>query len=146
MAGYSGTPLPRKLGIAAGHHIGVLRAPSGFSLDELPDTVSCRTSLRGTPLDVILFFAKAKAEVAREFSALQKRLTPAGGLWICWPKKASGVSTDLTEDVIREIGLAHGLVDNKVCAVDETWSGLRFVRRLKDRAPKDHPPKDRARA
>src|SRR5262245_52715975 len=121
MAGYSGTPLPRKLGIKSGHRVGLLRAPSGFDLGELDDGVSIQTVLRGKqPLDVILFFAKTKAEVEKSFPALVDRLAMAGGLWISWPKKASGVPTDLTEDVIRGIGLANGLVDNKVCAIDET--------------------------
>jgi hypothetical protein len=84
-------------------------------------------------LDVMVFFTDNRAELVKEFRGLAKLLSPAGGLWIAWPKKASGVPTDLTEDRIREIGLEIGLVDNKVCAVDDTWSGLRFVHRLKDR-------------
>jgi len=84
-------------------------------------------------MDVMVYFTKSRLELVNEFPALARRLSPAGGLWIAWPKKASGVATDLTEDRIREIGLEAGLVDNKVCAVDETWSGLRFVIRLKDR-------------
>jgi Protein of unknown function (DUF3052) len=84
-------------------------------------------------MDVMVFFTDNRAELVKEFRGLTERLSPAGGLWIAWPKKASGVPTDLTEDRIREIGLEVGLVDNKVCAVDDTWSGLRFVHRLKDR-------------
>ena len=94
---------------------------------------SLREDSRASAFNVMIFFTSERAELVRRFSALARRLCPAGGLWISWPKKASGVSTDLTEDRVREVGLAAGLVDNKVCAVDETWSGLRFVFRLKDR-------------
>ncbi len=139
MAGYSGTPLPRKLGIKESHRVALVNAPAGFSLGDLPG-VTLTTKLGGRALcDVILFFADRQAVVEKEFAKLARRLTPAGGLWICWPKKASGLASDLTEDTIRAVGLAHGLVDNKVCAVDETWSGLRFVRRLKDRPGEKYP-------
>jgi len=87
---------------------------------------------------VIVFFTKSRTELAQSFAPISERLDMAGGLWISWPKKASGVTTDLTEDAVREIGLAAGLVDNKICAVDETWSGLRFVVRVKDRATLGH--------
>jgi hypothetical protein len=137
MAGYSGTPLPQKLGIKAGSRIAILGAPEGFgaTLGALPDGVVPDTTLRRVAgsSDVLLFFVTRRAELEKRFAALQKALDPAGGLWIAWPKRTSGVATDLTEDVIRSIGLAAGLVDNKVCAVDETWSGLRFVVRLADR-------------
>jgi hypothetical protein len=139
MAGYSGTPLATKLGIKKGHRVAAIHAPQGFvrSLGNLPDGVEFRENGRGSALDVMVYFTQSRAQLAKEFAGLAERLSPAGGLWIAWPKKASGVPTDLTEDRIREIGLAAGLVDNKVCAVDETWSGLRFVIRLKDRpAPK----------
>lgn len=133
-AGYSGTPLARKLGIKADTHIALIGAPVGFrrELDELPDNVIFVTGEEG-PLDLILFFAKSQSEVTRNFSRLAAKLRPTGMLWIAWPKKASGVTTDLSENVVREIGLDAGLVDVKVCAVNDTWSGLKFVIRLKDR-------------
>jgi hypothetical protein len=133
-AGYSGTPLPRKLGIKPSARVGLIGAPDGFDqlLDELPDGVAIRRRARG-PLDVILAFFTARAALERRFEALRGALETDGGLWIAWPKRASGVDTDLTENVVRELGLAVGLVDNKVCAIDETWSGLRFVYRLADR-------------
>lgn len=136
MAGYSGTPLAKKLGIKEGHRVALIHVPADFSstLEGLPADVTLQTDLKGREgLDVILFFADQRRELVKSFASLQKRLTPAGGLWIAWPKKASGVPTDLTEDVIRAVGLEFGLVDNKVCAVDETWSGLRFVIRVRDR-------------
>lgn len=136
MAGYSGTPLAKKLGIKEGHRVALIHAPLDFSstLAGLPAGVTLQTDLEGRErLDVILFFTDQRTDLVKRFASLQKRLTPAGGLWIAWPKKASGVPTDLTEDVIRAVGLESGLVDNKVCAIDETWSGLRFVFRLQDR-------------
>ena len=134
MAGYSGTPLPRKLGIKEGHRVAILGAPEGFDriLGDLPAGVS--TQQRATRrLDVIVAFLRTRSELTRRFERLAAALDPAGGLWIAWPKRASGIQTDLTEDVAREIGLAHGLVDNKVCAIDEIWSGLRLVWRLENR-------------
>jgi alkylation response protein AidB-like acyl-CoA dehydrogenase len=133
-AGYSGTPLPRKLGIKPDSRLALLGAPEDFSdtLGELPPGVSLRRSARG-PLDVIVAFFGQRAELERRLPALTRALDRAGGLWIAWPKRASGVPTDLGEGVIRELGLAAGLVDNKVCAIDGTWSGLRFVYRLRDR-------------
>ena len=135
MAGYSKTPLSAKLGIKKDHCVAVINAPSGFrqTLGQLPEGVSLREDGRASALDVMILFTSSRSELAQRFSGLANRLCPAGGLWIAWPKKASGMSTDLTEDRVREIGLAAGLVDNKVCAVDETWSGLRFVIRLRDR-------------
>jgi hypothetical protein len=135
MAGYSGTPLPKKLGIKAGHRVALLQQPSGFrrTLEPLPDDVTLLDALAEEALDVILLFVGNEKDLKQQFALAASALQSAGGLWVCWPKKASGVVTDLTEDVIRGIGLAQGLVDNKVCAVDETWSGLRFVVRLKDR-------------
>src|SRR5262245_20349751 len=136
MAGYSGTPLVKKLGIKEGHRVALLNAPDDFltTLGELPADVATHTDLGGRhAFDVILFFTTARVHLVKHFARLAKRLTSAGGLWIAWPEKASGVATDLTEDRVREIGLEAGLVDNKVCAVDETWSGLRFVIRLADR-------------
>lgn len=136
MAGYSGTPLPQKLGIKPGARVALVRAPDGFerTLAPLPDGVTLRTQARGTQ-DVIVFFATRHAELERRFGALSRAIEPAGGLWIAWPKRTAGVATDLTENRVREIGLANGLVDNKVCAVDDTWSGLRFVYRVRDRPP-----------
>jgi hypothetical protein len=135
MSGYSGTPLPRKLGIKPGHRLLVLGAPKRFveeTLGELPDGVELRRRASGTA-DVIVAFYVRRAELARRLPALRERMEPAAGLWIAWPKRASGVATDLTEDVVRELALANTLVDNKVCAIDETWSGLRLVIRLRDR-------------
>jgi hypothetical protein len=135
MAGYSGTPLVKKLGIKPGHHLALLGAPAGFTatLGDLPDGVAVQNELVGDPLDVIVLFAPDEAALRRGFATAARRLCPAGGLWVAWPKKASGVPTDLTETEVRAIGLAAGLVDNKVCAVDDVWAGLRFVIRVQDR-------------
>jgi hypothetical protein len=135
VAGYSGTPLPQKLGIGEGARVALVRAPDGFadSLEPLlPEGVRVRTRLSGA-LDVIVFFVTRRSELERRFAGMVRALQPAGGLWIAWPKKTAGVATDLSENVVREIGLGSGLVDNKVCAVDDVWSGLRFVYRLADR-------------
>jgi hypothetical protein len=134
MAGYSGTPLARKLGIKAGHRVGLIGAPSGFesTLEPLPDAVRVGPLGRGRH-DVIVFFTRRRSALERRLPGLRQRLAPAGGLWVAWPKKSSGVATDLAFDAVQRAGLAIGLVDNKVCAVDEIWSGLRFVVRLKDR-------------
>ena len=136
MAGYSGTPLPQKLGLKAGARLGLMGAPQGFAqtLGALPPGVATSDATRGSsPLDVIVCFAPSRAELARMLPKAHKRLDANGGLWICWPKKASGVVTDVGENDVRNAGLAAGLVDNKVCAVDEVWSGLRLVFRVKDR-------------
>ncbi len=135
MAGYSGTPLVKKLAIKEGHRVAFPSAPDGFRglIGELPEGVTVKSRASG-PLDVIVFFTKSRAELERRLPALRRAMDPAAGLWIAWPKRSSGVATDMTEDVARELGLAMGLVDNKVCAIDETWSGLRLVIRLKDRA------------
>jgi len=134
LAGYSGKPLVAKLGIKPDTHIAILHSPNGYDrrLGKLPSGVTRKASAVG-PLDFVQFFTKERQELERRFPALGRALAPAGMLWISWPKRASGVVTDLTEDVIRVIGLAHGLVDVKVAAVDDVWSGLKFVRRLKDR-------------
>src|SRR6478672_5866069 len=134
MAGYSGTPLTKKLGIKEGSHVALLSAPEGFdrTLGELPDGVETRTSARGS-LDVVVFFTTARAALGRRFDALARAIFPDGGLWVAWPKRASGLETDLTEDVVRDLALERGLVDNKVCAIDDTWSGLRLVYRVADR-------------
>jgi hypothetical protein len=133
-AGYPGTPLVKKLGIREGFRVALVGAPDGFRgvLEELPNGVSFVTSVQGQ-LDFVLFFVKTRSELTRNFSRLAAKLTPAGMLWIAWPKKASGVATDLSDGVVREIGLDAGLVDVKVCAVNEIWSGLKFVIRVKDR-------------
>jgi hypothetical protein len=133
-AGYSGTPLPRKLGIREGSRLLLVGAPAGFAelLGDLPPAVES-VAPGANDVDVAVLFAGEAASVRERFAALAAALQPAGGLWIAWPKRSSGVATDLDEDVVREIGLAEGLVDNKVCAIDATWSGLRFVWRLRDR-------------
>jgi hypothetical protein len=133
-AGYSGKPLVEKLGIERGSTIAILGAPRGYdrTLGPLPRPLRRKRSLSGS-LDLIQFFTRHRVELERRFARLVNALRPAGALWISWPKKAAGVPTDLTEDVIRGIGLDHDLVDVKVAAIDEVWSGLKFVRRLKDR-------------
>lgn len=130
-----GSPLAKKLGIKDGHRVAFPSAPDGFVglLGELPEGVRIRSRASG-PLDVIVFFTRSRAELERRLPALRRALDPAAGLWIAWPKRSSGVETDLTEDAVRELGLANRLVDNKVCAIDETWSGLRLVIRLTDRS------------
>ena len=134
MAGYSGTPLPRKLGIKEGHRLALIDAPDAFdrTLGALPQGVETRRSARGRS-DVMVCFVTRRAQLERRFGALKRALEFDGGLWIAWPKRASGVETDVTEDVVREVALANGLVDVKVCAVDDVWSGLRLVYRLEDR-------------
>jgi hypothetical protein len=134
-SGYSGTPLPRKLGIKPGHRVALLGAPDDFesaTLGELPDGV--RVARRaGGKADVIVSFHTARAGLERRLPALRAMMEPDAGLWIAWPKRTSKVPTDITEDVLREVALPTGLVDNKVCAVDATWSGLRLVIRLEYR-------------
>jgi hypothetical protein len=136
MAGYSGTPLPRKLGIKEGHQVALVDAPEAFeeSLGDLPEGVTVHNSIppRG-PLDVVVWFTLRRSDFARRLGKIRLRMAPAAGLWVAWPKKASGVVTDMTEHAIREVALPTGLVDNKVCAIDETWSGLRLVIRLENR-------------
>lgn len=133
MAGYSGTPLLKKLGIKAGNKIIVLKEPPAYWdwLSPLPEDVRAMT--RGTEIDFIHLFVKDKKNFEKEFLNYKKYLKKDGMLWISWPKKSSKIATDLDENVIREFGLKNGLVDVKVCAVDEIWSGLKFVIRLKDR-------------
>ena len=133
-AGYSGTPLARKLGIRPGARLALLDAPDGFdsTLEGLPGDVTVLLQARA-PLDVIVAFFTARSALQRRLPRLKSSLCADGGLWISWPKRASGKPTDLSEGVVRELGLANGLVDNKVCAIDEIWSGLRLVYRLADR-------------
>jgi len=127
-AGYSGKPLVTKLGIKPGHRVSLVAPPRGFLLEGLPEDVrSLGQSAR--ELDVVMLFVKSRAELARGFQRETARLATGGMLWVAWPKKASGVKTDVTEDVVREIVLPAGWVDVKVCAVDETWSGLKILRR-----------------
>ena len=135
-AGYSGTPLPQKLGIKEEHEVAVLDAPRGFfdTLGKLPSGATLQTRLAGkAPFDVIVAFVKTIADLTRTLKDARPRMHPAAGLWIAWPKKSSGVPTEITEDVIRQIALPTGVVDNKVCAIDETWSGLRLVIRKENR-------------
>ena len=125
-AGYSGTPLLQKLGIADGAAVSVVGAPRGFSLVKKKGKA---------PFDVAVVFAPSKADVKELFAAASRAMKEAGGVWMAWPKKSSGIETDVTENVLREIILPTGWVDNKVCAIDETYSGLRFVKRKSLRSP-----------
>jgi hypothetical protein len=124
VAGYSGTPLAQKLGIAPGRSVLVLGAPRRFTLVKRAGR---------EPFDVALVFVKSRAVLAPTFADTAERMTEAGGIWLAWPKKSSGVRTDVTENALREVVLATGWVDNKVCAIDDTYSGLRFVKRLQIR-------------
>jgi hypothetical protein len=124
---YSHTPLPRKLGIEADSRVALQGAPAGFA-----DTIGIRPRTRGE-LDVVILFATKKGELTRAFAPLARRLAPAGGLWIAWPKKSAQMDTDLSFETVQGVGLDAGLVDNKSCSIDETWQALRFVYRLEDR-------------
>jgi hypothetical protein len=132
-AGYSGTPLPRKLGITEGDELALIGAPDGFDdrLGELPGVTVHTDLASGARFDVMVVFVTRRAELEAELDRLRARMAPACGLWIAWPKRASMVPTDMTEQVVRDIALPTGLVDNKVCAIDEIWSGLRLVIRRK---------------
>jgi hypothetical protein len=134
MPGYSGTPLPKKLGIKDGFRVRFLDAPAEVRKELEAAVAGCEIAGDGKkPLDFAMMFTASREQLSSEFGRLSKQLAPAGMLWISWPKKSSGVATDLNENVVREIGLRTGLVDVKVCAVTEVWSGLKFVRRVKDR-------------
>jgi hypothetical protein len=138
MPGYSGTPLPKKLGIKPRFCIQLVAAPSDVQAELREAVAGCETVPVGksdhqSVLDFAMVFTKSQAELKQEFRRLAKLLASAGMLWVSWPKKSSGVASDLDENRVREIGLAAGLVDVKVCAVTEIWSGLKFVRRVKDR-------------
>ena len=134
MPGYSGTPLPKKLGIKDGFRVHFVEAPPEVVAGLKPSLGKCEIAADGkTPLDFAMVFTKSGSLLSKEFKRLAKSLAPAGMLWVSWPKKSSGVKTDLDENIVREIGLAAGLVDVKVCAVTDVWSGLKFVRRVKDR-------------
>jgi hypothetical protein len=131
MAGYSGTPLPKKLGIVEGSTVALIDAPLGV-VDGLPPGVTVKRQARGTAEVVVSFFTRRR-DFERRIDSLAKMIFPAGGLWVAWPKRASGQQTDMHEGVVREVALPLGLVDNKVCAIDETWTGLRVVWRRERR-------------
>ena len=135
MAGYSSTPLAKKLGIKEGSRIALVNAPNDFEseLGELPHRVEF-VKRPTNSLDIVLFFVLTERALARDFAKLAGKLVTNGMIWIAWPKKSSGVTTDLSFERVQRIGLDAGLVDVKICAIDETWSGLKFVYRLKDRA------------
>lgn len=136
MAGYSGTPLPRKLGIKDGYRVALVSAPPDFekTLGELAPGAIVQVGLTGkNPLDVVVVFVTRREELERQLTQIRKRMAPAAGLWVAWPKKASGVPTNMTDHAVRDIALPAGLVDNKVCAIDEIWTGLRLVLRLEHR-------------
>lgn len=135
MAGYSSTPPPKKLGIKEGSHIALINAPEDFAreLGELPLNAQIVTRIT-KPLDIVLLFVLNERALLRDFDKLAKKLASNGMIWVAWPKKSSGVATDLAFDRVQRIGLDSGLVDVKICAIDDVWSGLKFVIRLKDRA------------
>jgi hypothetical protein len=129
-SGYSGTPLPRKLGIGEGDEVALIGAPEWLedSLRALPDVASVHTDLQDDArYDVMVVFVTQRGELEAELPRLRARMAPACGLWIAWPKRASGLQTDMTDNVVREVALPTGLVDNKVCAIDDTWTGVRLV-------------------
>jgi hypothetical protein len=128
---YSGTPLWKKLGLKEGARLCLLSSPDGFRL-VTPSGVTSATRPAGL-FDVILLFTTTDAKLKKEFASAKRALTPAGGLWIAYPKKSSAISTNLTFETVQRVGLDAGLVDNKSCAIDGDWSGVRFVYRLKDR-------------
>jgi hypothetical protein len=132
MPGYSGTPLPKKLGIKQAFRLTFVGLPTDVKA-ELRDVLAACTMAKDVPLDFVMIFAKNQAELRSQLANLAKQLAPAGMLWVSWPKKSSGVATDVNENDVRRIGLEAGLVDVKVCAVTEVWSGLKFVRRVEDR-------------
>jgi hypothetical protein len=139
VAGYSGTPLPQKLGIKPDSRLGLLSAPADFltTLGPLPEGVKpVRLGRAKGPFDVIVAFFGRELDFKTQLPKLEALLEPSGGLWIGWPKRASGLATDMTEDVVRKHALPRGLVDNKVCAIDATWSGLRLVIRVENRRGK----------
>jgi hypothetical protein len=133
MAGYSGTPIAVKLGIKPGATVALLNAQPGV-IRALPSGVVMRHEARGSA-DVVVEFVTKRSKLEKRIGMLEKMIFPAGGLWIAWPKRASGIETDVTDHVVRELALPRGLVDNKVCAIDETWTGLRLVWRRELREP-----------
>jgi hypothetical protein len=144
MAGYSGTPLPRKLGIKPGHRISVLGGPSGFidSLALAPGALVQTTRAKRAQLDIAVLFVTQRSDFETKFARLTIQVEPAGAIWVAWPKatakKIHRLTSDMTENVIREVVIPLGYVDNKVCAIDDSWSGLRCVLRLEHR-PKPKP-------
>src|ERR1041385_4907691 len=132
MAGYSGTPLPKKLGIKENFRVALWEMPVDVRTELKEALAGCKV-VRDSPLDFAMVFVKTQAELKSQFSKLTKQLAPTGMLWVSWPKKSSGAMTDINENDVRRIGLDAGLVDVKVCAVNEVWSGLKFVIRVKDR-------------
>ena len=134
MAGYSGTPLPKKLGIKENQRIALVNEPGSFQkqLGALPTNTHVVSKLTA-PLDLVVLFVESERALAKQFPAIAKKISMNGMIWVAWPKKSSGVPTDLSFDLVQRIGLECGLVDVKICAVDEVWSGLKFVIRLKDR-------------
>jgi hypothetical protein len=145
-AGYSGTPLPQKLGIRAGHRVALDRAPADFeaTLGALPEGARLLPASRGRDFDVILLFVKDLATLESKLGPTIEKMAPATALWICWPKKTSPLAADVDENKVRERGLAAGIVDIKVCAVDRDWSGHKFVFRLKDRPARNETRKKKA--
>lgn len=135
MAGYSGTPLPKKLGLKEGSRIALINAPKDFAreLGELPDDAQIVTRVT-KPLDIVMLFVVTERALLRDFPKLAEKLAANGMIWVAWPKKSSGVVTDLSFERVQRIGLDSGLVDVKICAIDDVWSGLKFVIRLKDRS------------
>ena len=134
MAGYSGTPLPKKLGIKENQRIALVNKPGSFQkqLGALPTNTHVVTKLTA-PLDLVVLFVESERALAKQFPAIAKKISTNGMIWVAWPKKSSGVKTDLSFELVQRIGLDCGLVDVKICAVDEVWSALKFVIRLKDR-------------
>jgi hypothetical protein len=137
-AGDSGTPLARKLGIGEGDDVALFGAPGWLEdeIGQLPDIASLHTNLADEArYDVIVAFVTARTELESELPRLRARMAPACGLWIVWPKRAARIATDMTDNVVRDVGLPAGLVDNKVAAIDETWTGLRLIIRRENRQP-----------
>jgi hypothetical protein len=134
MAGYSGTPLTKKLGIRDGLRVSLIGIPADVRAGLQSALAGCSTVKDSKePIDFVMLFAKSQTELKTKFARSAEQLAPAGMLWVSWPKRASGVPTDMNENDVRRIGLEAGLVDVKVCAVSEVWAGLKFVRRVKDR-------------
>lgn len=137
---YSTTPLPKKLGIGESSRVAVVGAPRGFA-----QSIGVSPRARGA-VDVLVFFTTRRAELERRFGSLAGRLEPAGGVWVAWPKRSADTPTDLSFEDVQRIGLAAGLVDNKSCAIDETWQALRFVIRREDRPAREAARRSGARS
>ena len=136
MPGYSGTPLPKKLGIKPGFRVGFSDLPADVHTELKTALSDCSVAKsKDGPFDFAMIFVRNLAELEKRFPSFARKLAPAGMLWVSWPKKSSGVKTDLDDNVVRDFGLLQGLVDVKVCAVSDFWSGLKFVIRVKDRKP-----------